>query len=106
MTKKILLIMIFFILAGLTLSIFFPGFAIAGAVVIWIGGWIYGGGLSSGNPYKRMSSDGVPDWGQTQQYKKEYDKGDQTDYDTVILIFVIGLIWMAFGILFSFVITI
>ncbi len=105
MTKKGWIILIFFLSIGLFLGIFYPGFAIWGALAIWIMGWIYGGGISSGNPYKRMSSDGVPDWGQTKQYKEELERGDRTDYDTIIFIFLIGVLWMTLGILFSFVIT-
>lgn len=106
MAKKGLLILILLILGGALLGIFYPGLAIAGAVVIWISDWIYWGGFSSGNPYKSMARDDIPDWGQTQQYKEEADKQDHTDLETIIFIFLIGLLWMMFGIVFSFYITI
>ncbi|MFO7991230.1 MAG: hypothetical protein R6U61_02920 [Thermoplasmata archaeon] len=93
MNRKLTIIIVLMTL-GVLLSIYNPYIAVVAAIALWVGAWAYGGGTASGNPYKRMAMDNVPNWAQTQQYKEEYDTGDDTDYDTVTLVFIIGGIWI------------
>ncbi|MGM0509836.1 MAG: hypothetical protein ACQESD_01740 [Thermoplasmatota archaeon] len=126
MVKKRTFLFRSLILLGPVISIFYPGYAIGGAIILWVVGWLYGGGVSGGtnnsksdprllinindddfsshNPYVKRSSD--KELGSGKDNITFTKKMFGTDYDITVSLFIIGLIWMVSGIIFTFFITI
>ena len=100
-TKLIITIVAFGLILGLWIS---PAMMIIAGAALWIILWLAQGGMSEGNPYKRMNmGGGVSNWAAVNQYQKNQDieVRDAGSSYTAIFIFgtgliliIIGLVWM------------
>ncbi|MFO7618888.1 MAG: hypothetical protein R6W91_04460 [Thermoplasmata archaeon] len=94
------------VVIGIALGIIFsPFMMIAAGMALWIMLWLAQGGMTEGNPYKRMNmrGGGVPNWTVVNQYQRneEIETRDRGSTYTAVFFFVagalliiIGLIWM------------
>ena len=90
---------------GFALGFIFTPFAmLVAGMALWIILWIAQGGMSEGNPYKRMNMrGGVANWQVVSQYQKNEEielRDSGSTYTAVfffvagLLLIIIGLIWM------------
>jgi hypothetical protein len=86
---------------GVLLGIIFSPFAmIAAGAALWIILWLAQGGMTEGNPYKRMNmGGGVTNWAVVGQYQKneEIELRDRGSFYTAIFFFGVGAILIAIG---------
>jgi hypothetical protein len=87
---------------GILLGVVFTPFAmIVTGMALWIILWIAQGGMTEGNPYKRMNMRaGVPNWSVVNQYQKneEIELRDSGSYHTAVFFFVAGLLLIIIGV--------
>lgn len=86
---------------GILLGFIFTPFAlvIAGGA-LWVILWLAQGGMSEGNPYKRMNmGGGVANWTVVNQYQKneEIEARDSGSFYTAVFFFSTGAILIAIG---------
>jgi hypothetical protein len=92
------------VIVGILIGFISPVLTIIAGLSLWIILWLAQGGISAGNPYKRMAySRAAPDFVEVKQFKRneETEKRDNAKYQTTIFVFgiggllvLIGLIWI------------
>jgi len=95
------------ILAIVTIGVIFelilgPGILLFAGIALLFILWGAQGGMTEGNPYKRMRYSGVPDFVEVKDYmrKQDIEERDNANAYTTILIFGIGAILIGIDILF------
>lgn len=98
LTKLVLVI----ILIGLILDLFLgPGILFISGIALLFLLWGIQGGMTEGNPYKRMHYSGIPNFCEVTDYmrKQDIEERDNADSYTTIYIFLIGASLMAVDVL-------
>ena len=98
LTKLILVI----VLIGLVLDLFMgPGILFISGVALLFLLWGLQGGMTEGNPYKRMHYSGIPDFVEAKDYmrKQDIEERDNASAHTTMIVFGIGVMLMAIDIL-------
>ncbi len=99
LTKLILAIVIIGLLFEIILG---PGILFFAGVALLFLLWGVQGGMTEGNPYKRMHYSAIPDFVEAKDYmrKQDIEERDNANSYTTMLIFGIGVILMVIDILF------
>ena len=98
LTKLILGIISFAVVLELLLG---PGLLLFAGICILFLLWGAQGGMTEGNPYKRMKYSGVPDFLEVKDYmrKQDIEERDNADAYTTMLVFTIGMILICIDVL-------
>ena len=99
LTKLILGIVIIGVILEFILG---PGLLLLCGLGIFFLLWAAQGGMTEGNPYKRMHYSGIPDFVEAKDYMKKQDieVRDNADAYTTITVFGIGAILIAIDVLY------
>ena len=94
--KTLVLIMAIVVIVGIILSpllLMFTGFG------VWILMWLAQGGVTEGNPYKRMKYTAIPNFVEVKDYmrKQDIEERDNASAAVTFLFFGIGLVLVVAG---------